>query len=76
LALLHGGVFIVVGTFLFNHATKTISAVGMSVLAQSETATIPLWVYLFIGERPALTTIIGGAIMLSAVVGKAIFDKP
>jgi drug/metabolite transporter, DME family len=76
LALLHGGVFIVVGTFLFNHATKTISAVGMSVLAQSETATIPLWVYLFIGERPTITTIIGGAIMLCAVVGKAIFDKP
>lgn len=76
LALLHGGVFIVVGTFLFNHATKTISAVGMSVLAQSETATIPLWVYLFIGERPTITTIIGGAIMLSAVLGKAMFDKP
>ena len=75
LALLHGGVFIVVGTFLFNHGTKTISAVGVSVLAQSETATIPLWVYWFIGERPSLTTILGGAIMLAAVLGKAIFEQ-
>jgi drug/metabolite transporter, DME family len=76
LALLHGGVFIVVGTFLFNHGTKTISAVGVSVLAQSETAAIPLWIFLSIGERPTLTTLIGGAIMLAAVLGKAIFDRP
>jgi drug/metabolite transporter, DME family len=75
LALLHGGVFIVVGTYLFNHATKAVSAVGMSVLVQSETAAVPFWVFLFIGERPALTTVIGGTIILAAVLAKAIFDK-
>jgi drug/metabolite transporter (DMT)-like permease len=75
LALLHGGVFIVVGTYLFNHATKSVSAVGMSVLVQSETAAVPFWVFLFIGERPALTTVIGGTIILAAVLAKAVFDK-
>ena len=75
LALLHGGVFIVVGTYLFNHATKAVSAVGMSVLVQSETAAVPFWVFLFIGERPALTTVFGGTIILAAVLAKAIFDK-
>ena len=73
-ALLHGGVFIVVGTLLFNDASKHIPAVAMTVFAQTETVFVPLWIFLVIGERPAATSLVGGAVILTAVVGKAVFD--
>ena len=73
-AMLHGGVFIVVGTLLFNDASKHIPAVAMTVFAQTETVFVPLWIFLVLGERPATTSLVGGAIILTAVVGKAVFD--
>lgn len=74
LALIHGGLLIVVGTFLFNAASRKVPAVGMAVLAQTETVFVPIWVFLGIGERPALQTIVGGLIIFAAVVGKAVWD--
>ena len=73
-AMLHGGVFIVAGTLLFNDASKHIPAVAMTVFAQTETVFVPLWIFLVLGERPATTSLVGGAIILTAVVGKAVFD--
>ena len=73
-AMLHGGVFIVVGTLLFNDASRHIPAVAMTVLAQTETVFVPLWIFLVLGERPATTSLVGGAIIFTAVVGKAVFD--
>jgi RarD protein len=74
LALLHGGVFIVVGTILFNLGSKRVPAVPMTVFAQTEMVFVPLWVFLVLGEAPRPATIVGGAIIFSAVVGKAILD--
>ena len=73
-AMLHGGVFIVVGTLLFNRASRRIPAVAMTVLAQTETVCVPLWIFLVLAERPALSSIFGGAIILTAVIGKAVLD--
>jgi drug/metabolite transporter, DME family len=70
--LLHGGLLIVVGTLLFNAASRHLPAVAMTVFAQSETVGAPLWVFLFRGERPGLQTLIGGGIILIAIVGKAL----
>ena len=74
LALLHGAVFIVVGTTLFNHGSKRVPAVPMTVFAQTEMVFVPLWVFLVLGDAPKPATIVGGAIIFSAVVGKAILD--
>ncbi|MGF1665284.1 MAG: DMT family transporter [Acidimicrobiia bacterium] len=73
-ALFHGGVLIVLGTILFNIASRTVPAVAMTVLAQSETVFVPVWVFLAFGEQPGLITLIGAAIILTAVVGKAALD--
>lgn len=73
-AMLHGGVFIVLGTTLFNHASRHIPAVAMTVFAQTETVFVPLWIFLVLGERPAATSLVGGAIILGAVIGKAVLD--
>ena len=74
LALLHGAVLIVVGTLLFNEATKHLPAVAMTVFAQTETVFVPMWIFLWFSERPRATTLIGGAIILAAVLGKALID--
>ncbi len=74
LGMLHGGVFIVIGTIMFNAAARAVPAAAMAVLAQTETVFAPLWVFLAIGERPAPATLVGGAIILGAVIGKALVD--
>lgn len=73
-ALIHGGAFIVVGTILFNIASRSVPAVAMTVLSQSETVFVPIWIFLAFAERPGTTTLIGAAIILAAVIAKALLD--
>ena len=73
-AVVHGGVFIVVGTLLFNVASRQIPAVAMAVFAQTEMLFVPVWAFLVLSERPAAATLVGGAIIFSAVIGKALLD--
>jgi drug/metabolite transporter, DME family len=74
LAIVHGGVFIVVGTLLFNLASRSVPAVGMAVLSQSENVFVPVWIFLWFAERPKPTTLIGAAVIMTAVLTKAILD--
>ena len=74
LAALHGGGLIVIGMLIFNAATRHLSAVAAIVFAQTETVFVPVWVFLWYAERPKNSTLIGGAIILGAVVGKALVD--
>lgn len=73
-ALLHGAVIIVVGTLMFNEATKHVPAVPMTVFAQTEMAFVPIWGILLLDLHPTVLTLVGGAIIFAAVVGKAIYD--
>ena len=74
LAMLHGGVFIVVGTTMFNIASRQVPAVAMAVFAQTETLFVPIWALLVLDERPSTQVLLGGAIIFVAVVGKALID--
>ena len=73
-ALLHGAVFIVVGTLLFNAASKQVPAVPMTVFAQAEMVFVPIWGFFILDERPAGLAMLGGAIIFAAVIGKAVYD--
>ena len=73
-ALLHGALFIVAGTFLYNGASRHVQASAMTVFAQSEMVLVPVWAFLVLAERPSTSTLIGGALILVAVVGKAWLD--
>jgi drug/metabolite transporter (DMT)-like permease len=42
------------------------------LLAQTEMILGPVWVYLFFGEAPRLTTILGGAVLLAGVLVAAL----
>jgi drug/metabolite transporter, DME family len=74
MAMLHGGAFIVIGTLLFNVASKSVPAVGMAVLSQVENVFVPVWIFVWFSDIPKATALIGGAIILSAVLTKAVLD--
>ena len=73
-ALVHGGVFIIIGTILFNAGSKSVPAVPMTIFAQSETVFVPIFIFLSFGRAPKPLTLLGGAIIISAVIGKAALD--
>jgi drug/metabolite transporter (DMT)-like permease len=72
--LFHGAVIIVVGTVMFNAAVKHVPAVAMTVFAQSEMVFVPVWGLIILGLRPKPLSLLGGAIVFSAVIGKALYD--
>jgi drug/metabolite transporter, DME family len=74
-AVLHGGILITVGTLMYNAASKVIPAVAMTVFAQTEMVFVPLWIFLKFSERPKWQTLLGGTLILIAVVGKAVLDS-
>jgi drug/metabolite transporter (DMT)-like permease len=59
------------GFALFLRGAPHVPAAGQTVLAQTETIFGPVWVWLAFGETPAVTTLIGGAVILAAVVWMA-----
>jgi len=74
LALVHGGLFVVAGTLLYNGASRTVPAATMTVFAQTEMVLVPVWGFLVLAERPSPGTLFGGTIILVAVLGKALLD--
>jgi drug/metabolite transporter (DMT)-like permease len=70
-AFASGFVLIGFGFALFLRGAPWVPAVGQTVLAQTETVFGPIWVWLIFGETPANATLIGGAIILAAVIGMA-----
>ena len=64
------------GFFLFNRGAPATPAVGQTVLAQTETIFGPLWVWLIFSETPGTATIVGGAVVLAAVVIMAFAGAP
>jgi drug/metabolite transporter (DMT)-like permease len=73
-ALLHGGVFIVLGTYLFNMGSRQVPAAAMTVFAQTEMVLVPVWAFVVLDEVPKVTTLVGGSIIVTAIVGKALID--
>lgn len=72
--LFHGGVVIVVGTLMFNAGSRQVPAVPMTVFAQTEMVFVPVLAWLVLDLVPQPLTVVGGAVIFSAVVGKAAYD--
>jgi DME family drug/metabolite transporter len=56
------------GLVLFTKGSRTVPAAELALLALAEPMLGPIWVWLAFGEVPALTTLVGGAVILSALV--------
>ena len=72
LALLGAGQ-IGVGLILLTIGARLIPAAQVALISLLEVVLGPLWVWLAVGEQPAVATLIGGAIVVAAVVLQA-FD--
>jgi drug/metabolite transporter (DMT)-like permease len=73
LAAFAGGLLAMgVGFALFLRGAPHVPAASQTVMAQTETIFGPMWVWLAFGEKPAVATLIGGAIVLVAVVSMAL----
>jgi DME family drug/metabolite transporter len=68
LATITGGLALGIGLPLFNLGHRSVPAAKVSLLLMTEVVLAPLWVWIWPGETPKIGTLIGGAIVLTAVV--------
>jgi len=55
---------------------KRLPAAETALLSALETPLAPVWAWLMFSEIPAVLTLVGGAIVLLAVYGSQLFNKP
>jgi drug/metabolite transporter (DMT)-like permease len=67
-----GFVLMGLGFTLFLRGAPSVPAVGQTLLAQTETIFGPVWVWLAFGETPTASTLVGGAVIVVAVVSMAL----
>lgn len=71
--VLLGTVQIGCGMILFTIGSRHVPAAQLGLLAMTEVALGPIWVWLGVGEVPSWLTLAGGAVVLSAVVTQAVW---
>lgn len=76
IGLLAGSVLLAAPLAAFNAAQRVVPASESSLLIMTEVVLAPLWVWLFVAERPAPTTLVGGAVILAAVVWVTLKRRP
>jgi drug/metabolite transporter (DMT)-like permease len=72
LALLLGSGQLGAGFVLITLGTRRVPAAEVPLLALSEVVLAPLWVWLWVDEAPGGLTLLGGAVVLAAVLGQAV----
>lgn len=65
---LMGCVQLGIGCLLSTAASRTLTATELGLLALLEPILGPLWVWLLLGEHPGTPALVGGALVLSAVI--------
>jgi drug/metabolite transporter, DME family len=71
LGLLHGGVFLAIGLVMVARGSRVVPGVTLVLLAQAETVAAPIWTYLVFDETTTLAVVVGGALILAAVIIQA-----
>ncbi len=79
LSPLDGGIAMGMGVFqvgaglvFYTLGSRTLPAAELTLLSLAEVLLGPFWVWLFLGEDASLRTLIGGALLLAAIVGNAL----
>lgn len=67
-----GAALITGGMILFTAGSRTVPSAELALLTLTEVVLGPLWVWLAYAEVPRAETFIGGAIVLGAIVGRAL----
>jgi drug/metabolite transporter (DMT)-like permease len=63
-----GSIVMPIPLALMTVAPKLIPAAEVSLIMLLETFLGPLWVWLFIGQRPAMTTVLGGGLLVLTLI--------
>lgn len=63
------------GLILYTLGSRSLPAAELALLSLAEVLLGPLWVWLFLGETTTTNTLIGGTVLLAAIVGNAISGK-
>ena len=63
------------GLILYTLGSRSLPAAELALLSLAEVMLGPLWVWLSLNETATLNTLIGGAVLLVAIVGNAISGK-
>jgi drug/metabolite transporter (DMT)-like permease len=71
------GVIQIAGAYaLFVEGLKHVTATQASLTGMLEPISNPIWVFLFLGERPGALSLLGGAIVLSAIAWRTLTAGP
>ena len=76
LVLSSGGAILGLGLAAFTVAARLIPAAEMAVITLLEVALGPVWVWIGVGERPNAATLVGGAMVIVAVMLQAFGTAP
>jgi DME family drug/metabolite transporter len=60
------------GMMLFTAGSRTVPSAELTLLSLTEVVLGPLWVWLAYAEVPGAETLLGGALVLAAIVGRAL----
>ncbi len=64
-----------IGLVMFTAGVRLIPAADAGLITVIEVILAPLWVWMAFGENPGARALIGGAIVLVAVIGHTMFEK-
>lgn len=67
-----GVVQVGLGLILFTAGSRYIPTAELVLLSLTEVVLGPVWVWLFVAETPTLYTLLGGAVVLAAIVAQAV----
>lgn len=75
IGLFAGSVLLGAPVIMLNRGGVVVPAPETALLLMSEIIAAPLWVWLFADETPGITTLVGGALMIAAVVGLLLWRR-
>jgi drug/metabolite transporter (DMT)-like permease len=68
MACIAGGFALGVGLPMFNLGHRSVAAARVPLLLMTEVVLGPLWVWIWPGRTPSVTTLVGGAVILGSVI--------
>ncbi len=74
LLFLFGAGQLALGLICFTTGARLVPAVEASLLGLLELVLAPLWVWIFLAENPGKYALIGGALVLAAVIANTLYD--
>ncbi|WP_170327531.1 DMT family transporter [Ruegeria arenilitoris] len=75
IAMTMGVVQVGTGLILYTIGSRGLPAAELVLLSLAEVLLGPVWVWLFLGETATVNTLLGGGVLLVAIVGNAISGK-